>query len=237
MKPHILTFSLLIFIIIPCKAQVPGFIGKRIVVSGGIMFCPAHHPTYNNRQESRLISDFTTSFLENYSVYGINWTKALGIDCAISRSSTLGVNFQNMRSSAFIYDQNSKINIRYVYGNSIGANIKFFNIGKGALAPIGNFQKIGLSLLLTRSYDSLDNILKTAPTKNHFYTFTYGFGKTVIIKKSFTFTYGMDITLMLDRNIGPLISRNDSRRYWDASFYRIRKMQFLNVYATVGYIF
>ncbi len=250
MKHLIFILSLFLVIVVnPCQAQVPGFIGKKFIVSGGLLFFPAHHPTYHNRENTNFISKMIDAIVgekDFFPIYGINYTKTLGLDYTVARNITLGMNYQNMRSSDFTTVEKtdssgnsyySKDIIRYVYGNSIGANIKFFNEGKGALAPIGNFQKLGLSILFTKSYDTLDNIAKLAPTKNHFLTFTYGFGRTVIFQKSFTFTYGVDMTLMFDRNMGGLIDQSDPRRYTDASFYRLRKMQFFNAYTSIGYIF
>ncbi len=248
MKNVLLIFSIFFFLFVPCKAQVPGFVGKKFIVSGGMMFFTAHNPTYSNRENLSFfssLSDATIGEKDFYPIYGMNWAKTLAVDYTIARNKTVGVSFQNMRTSDFANVErlnpfggsySAKL-IRYVYGNSIGANIKFFNENKGALAPIGNFQKLGLSLLLARSYDTLDNIAKTAPTKNHFVTFTYGFGKTLIFQKVFTFTYGMDVTIMLDRNVGPLEGQTDTRRYSDAAFYRLRKMQLFNAYTSIGYIF
>lgn len=249
MKKYISVILLIFNFCSTSNAQVPGFIGKKFVVSGGVLFFPAHNCTYNNRQNLRFstgIADVIFGDANFFPIYGLNLTKTLTVDYTLSRNVTIGMSVQNMRSSDYISVANTDVNghvyytndaIRYVYGNSIGANLKIFNENRGAIAPIGNFKKLGLSILLARSFDSLDNILKTTPTKNHFATFTYGFGKTTIFQKNFTFTYGMDFTIMLDTNIGSLDGHNDTRRYSDASFYRLRKMQFFNAYTTIGYIF
>ncbi|MDZ4758308.1 MAG: hypothetical protein SGJ10_09235 [Bacteroidota bacterium] len=220
-----------------CKgawAQVPGFIGKKFSASAGLMFFPAFNATYNNRENILPILGGEISF------FGMNWIKNLNLDYAKSRTTTVGLDYQNMRTSDFVVPSTSSSNhkaIRYVHANSVGVNFKIFNEDKGALAPIGNFQKLGLNMLLTRSYDSLDNILKAYPTKNHFLTFTYGFGKRIILYKYFTFTYGVDMTIMLDQSFVTPIDGNDIRRYYDAGFVRTRSMKLINAHASIGYVF
>ncbi len=245
MKNIILTIAFLFSLLIPCKAQVPGFIGKRFIVSGGVLFSPALNPTYSNRYSYfPLLNDLSDALFEDaelLSIYGMNWTKTLGLDYAVSRNMTVGMSLQNSRSSQIVYSGFGgwapKNFIRYVYANSIGTNCKFYNESKGALAPIGNFQKLGLSILSIRSYDSLDNIQKKLPTNNRLLTFTYGLGKTIIFQKNFTFTYGVDVTIMLSKNIFTTYKAFDMAKYYEAGFARTRSMQLFNSYATVGFIF
>ncbi len=222
------------------KAQnrVPGFIGKRFAASAGIMVSPAFNPTYNNHSEIFSITNLIP-------VYGINLIKHAQIDYAISRTKTIGIDFQNLRTSDYIvryypistYNNIAVRDVRNVFANSLGINLKVFDEDKGALAPIGNYKKYGFNIMFTRSYDSLDT-KEEYVTKNILPTFTYGFGKNIIIYKYFTLNYGVDFTVMLDSKMIIAYDRKkDSERYYDAGFVRTRSMKFINSHIAIGYVF
>lgn len=233
-KIFLLLIAIITFFYCEAQSGVPGFIGKRFSASAGLMFFPAFNPTYNNHAK-----------VSSLPIYGMNLIKHAQIDFAIKRTKTIGIDFQNMRTSDYKiryypispYVNASARDVRYVYVNAIGINIKAFNESKGAIAPIGNYSKYGLNVMFVRSFDSLD-VNKEYATKNIFPTFTFGFGKCIIVHKYLTLNYGIDCTVMLDsKMITAYYRAEDNERYYDAGFVRTRSMKFINAHVTLGYVF
>lgn len=228
----------IILILNPCKAQVPGFIGRKFVVSGGMMFSPAFYSTYKTHKNTG----------DNSVIpFGVNLVKNVQVDYTISRENTIGLEYQNLRSCSFVLrdfyipstgKKTTVRDVRYVYMNSVGINIKKFNIEKGAIAPIGDYQKFAFNAVFCRSYDSLDNIEKLYPTKNKFLTFTYGIGSSRVLYKNITLNYGVDLTVMFDRRFFSFFPKKpNSVLYSDASFYRVKAVKVFNSFVSLGYVF
>lgn len=142
-----------------CFGQAPGYMGKRLLVSGELSFFTAlFNPNHNQNEGLRKFS--------------INVRSTTDLDYVVARNASVGLTF-DVLASGMKYDWNStefdellvpNIDERFshasISGFGYGLNYKIFrNPSRGGIAPVGSYAKFDLMVLdvRIRPFDKLNN--------------------------------------------------------------------------------
>ena len=198
--PRYLFKQLVFLFILSCAtsihAQTPGYMGKRLLVSGMFGSFPALFSVNHNYSD------------EGFR-FAIRYTG--DIDYIVSRNGSLGFTMDVIKTARIIDDDdeifgenyitnfNNPYNFLKIRGLSYSLNYKFFRLkGKGALAPVGPYFKITAGLIHTTSEPvtgegvTLDDEDFIARHLNPLFTFTGGTQRVLFDNFVFKFsgTYG-----------------------------------------------
>lgn len=121
------------------SAQASGYMGQRILIGGHLGLSSAVF-NYNANMKKSL-----TSF---------NLLKTIEVEYILSRYTSLGAryNFMNLGAGPNSFDEDTTIKpdesgFKLIHSGAPGLSLKFFKYDKGALAPIGNYTALNLSLV------------------------------------------------------------------------------------------
>ena len=197
------------------KAQVSGYLGKRLYVDLEYSFVPALlGPTYNNRGANH--------YGEDGGGLGFSTKPSARLNYVISRKGVLNVGYSNWRtatqmrlfsrrsinsSSEDSHDMFTQIKV-----NTITIGYRVFNTSEGAIAPLGSYFSLYLhrhsaegSFADRRSFYSSSSIEYVpnleVDTDYTMYAFGFDFGKHFIFADRYILGAGINFSIPLDRNV------------------------------------
>lgn len=150
------------------SAQPPGYLGKRLYISGGVsMGIATNHPDKNNRGGDYFGKEYNTSG----SNYGLNLEYNLGLSFVTARQQILNFKFGTYQTGLV----SDAISINLLNNNPISHDLFYrlsvqtfqldygwFSRKRGALSPLGGQYYLGLKLH-TVSGDIIDKITSFNP--------------------------------------------------------------------------
>lgn len=161
-----------------CFGQAPGYMGKKLLITGEVSFFNAlFNPNHNMNK--------------GLNKFSFNVRSTTDLDYVIARNGTIGVTF-DVFATGMSYDWNddlysdqlvANIDTRFdharIYGYGYGINYKIFrNPSKGGIAPVGSYAKFDLMLLDARVRPIDNNLDQTHSFSHRFFTpavsFTFG---------------------------------------------------------------
>lgn len=204
----------------PAKAQVPGYLGKKLTIAYNLYTFPAiSYPT--NDQKSGMIGLNTRHAIEADYVIGLHTTAGFSVQFASSgvafdKGFTLPIQLGN--EIAYVsgsFDSYGKLNIF-----NPGIFFKFFS--DDLLAPIGSYTRLDLFLSVnTITYEKEDFSYQLNNTTNPLYLdmgprvskntvpgIGLTFGKQWVVKDLVTFDFGVQGALIL---VPEVISGEENR--------------------------
>lgn len=225
MKKNKLTALFVLTIIaVATKAQVPGFMGKKMYIGAEGYIFPAAQPTPAKPGGS-----------------GFNTRWGVAFHHVLSRKTSMGISYQfNNTSEEFGFDDfiEKKENPFYyrISAQTVAVNFTFYSVQSQYIAPVGRYYS--LELLFT-NYKVIDN-------KGHLYSpgtlimdgGTWGtaftLGKKSVFFKSVVFDYGLQLAYLFENKTqhpqgGQQGAANDALG-------RLRQTFIANVKLGVGYL-
>jgi hypothetical protein len=190
MKNFLYIYLFLLYPVL-ASAQVPGYQGKKFSVDGDVFFMSA---LFNPNQN---LKNGMTSFNARYHV---NADYVITKD--ISFGATYGMFKTGLVNSYEGYDVQNGVTSKYkdyfkLNSSAAGIYFKFFRSNKGAIAPSGSYQKLGVSLIMSRGLfhytdDPYAIVIQESYPLLYSAMLTYGFGKQTIFCNRFVFKYGLE---------------------------------------------
>lgn len=168
-------------------AQVPGYMGKKIHLQGGIKFFPSFIYPVNVQQ----------AFPVPTVVPGMNYRLELGMDFMISRKSSIGFNTHYYNTATVAYSPYVPIKPNYdnrlgLEGGSIGAVFKT-HFG-GWVAPLGFYYRLEAGAMIFSIYDPANNFGGTFPnTTSGTGYINNAIGRTHVFANRITLDYGFEL--------------------------------------------
>ncbi len=164
-------------------AQVPGYIGKKVHLQGGIKFFPA-------------FGNFPVNLVQPqqyYAVSGMNYRLELGMDFMISRKSSVGFNTHYYNTANYyntvVVTQDNRAAID---GGAIGAVFKT-HLGSW-VAPLGSYYRLEAGALIYSVSDPGNNHLGTFPaTVGGTGYINNALGRTHIFANRISLDYGAEL--------------------------------------------
>jgi len=218
------------------KAQVSGYLGKRLYVDLEYSFAPALlGPTYNNRGAKH--------YGKEGGDLGFSTKPSLRLNYVISRKGVLNISYSNWRtattmtlsslrsitSSSFdFHDMFTQIKV-----NTISIGYRVFGASEGAIAPLGSYFSIYLhrhsaegSFADRRSFFNNPN-REYIPdlqvdTDYTMYAFGFDFGKHFIFADRYILGAGINFSIPLDINVWNDIFDNTTNEEGNQGIYDVR---------------
>jgi hypothetical protein len=198
------------------QAQVPGYMGKRVHLQGGIKFFPSFGFPVNVQQ----------AYPVPIIVPGMNYRLELGMDFMVSRKSSIGFNTHYYNTAFFTYSGSAYDSRVSVEGGSIGAVFKT-HFG-GWVAPLGFYYRLEAGAMINSTYDAANNFGGGYnPTTSGMAYINNAFGRTHIFANRVSLDYGAELGLVL-----PPIPLGGG-----VSNYRMFFHNLVNFYIKIGGIF
>lgn len=216
---YILSLMLGILIAGSAYGQVPGYIGKKIHLQGGIKFFPSFVNPVNLSQANSYI----------YTVPGMNYRLELGMDFMISRKSSIGFNAHYYNTAMYyynpIYGNDRRLSID---GGAFGAVFKT-HFG-GWVAPLGFYYRLEAGALVFAINDYANNFggAFTSTTLGAGYI-NNAFGRTHIFGNRISLDYGVEL--------GWVLPPYDYSTLQGSSNIRMAIHYSANVYVKIGGVF
>jgi len=172
-------FVIAMFVVGSAFGQAPGYMGKKLLITGEVSFLNAlFNPNHN-----------MNSGLRNLSM---NVRATTDLDLVIARNATIGATF-DVFATGMEYDWNTERytewlvpNIDTLFGNAritgygYGINYKIFRkVSKNGIAPVGNYVKFDLMILDTkvRAFDKSNEKAHSFSTRFLTPVFSITFGQ------------------------------------------------------------
>ncbi len=167
------------------NAQVPGYMGKKIHLQGGIKFFPSFIFPVNVQQAYPIPT----------IVPGMNYRLELGMDFMISRKSSIGFNTHYYNTATEIYSGYTPTNVDNrisIEGGSIGFVFKT-HFG-GWVAPLGFYYRLEAGAMIFSIYDPANNFGGAIPpTTSGTGYINNAFGRTHIFANRISLDYGIEL--------------------------------------------
>lgn len=182
---------ILVFLIAPLLSQaqsIPGYLGRKQIISYDFSFFPSITTTNNEDLAEGIVRKFTS---KSGITYDYIYDKQTALTASFDYTYTF-IEAVTGIPDGFTFARNPKINS---FGFSIGAKTYLQH-----LAPLGS--QIELKLLYRNSYISdfgTDDEIPTSVEGSKVSQFGFGIGylKSRVIKDHFVFSYGMNVNFLL----------------------------------------
>jgi len=193
MKKNLL-FIIFSLIVGSVFSQVPGYVGKRFHLQGGVHFFPQLGSVPVNIVQPR----------NTYAISGMNYRLVLGMDFVISRKSTIGLNGHYFNTAGPLeglyidkYSSSPNPDIRYsIEGGAVGFVFKT-HFGSW-VAPLGPYFKLEAGGIFNSVSDPANNYGGAFLPETYGSGYlTFGFGRTHIFANRLSLDYGFEMGTIL----------------------------------------
>lgn len=164
--------------------QVPGYMGKKIHLQGGIKFFPSFSFPVNLSQVAPY----------EYVVPGMNYRLETGMDFMVSRKSSVGFNFHYYNTATYYYGGSSTTYGPRVAIDSGALGIVFKTHFGPWIAPLGFYYRLETGALVFTVNDFAKNFGGTfASTTSGSGYINNAFGRTHIFWNKISLDYGVEL--------------------------------------------
>ena len=225
---------ILFFAIFNSSAQVPGYLGKRFVVSVSLTAFPKIF--YNEN-----LVDY---FGKKQGSYDNVLNKQLGVSLGyiVSRFGIISLDYEHLSGGfqKYVYiNYDYRFPFTYQFsGNGYGIEYTKFDAEKGALAPLGNYTRYQFQNLIVQVSDSINLIKKISVSNINYPVFAMVFGRQAILFDNIYYDIGARVGLVL-RHASYFAGKGDFElnTIEDRLSVRIRDQQLFNFFLRIGYLF